>query len=247
MSLFFINILWITIAPSFYGLMYALSFMIGYYILKKGKKIFSYHLDDLFLYVFAWVILWGRIWYILFYNLSYYLSSPVEIFYFWNGGMSFHGGVVGVIIALLLFSKRKELNPYMLLDEIARVATIWLGLGRLGNYANKELLGFPYTGPLAVVTETGSFFPSPLLESFLEWLVLYFILNYFYKRKHTHWQIGSLFLIGYGVFRIFVEVFFRTPDTQIGYILPYVSMGSLLSFVMIVVWGVFYVRLSKKS
>lgn len=242
-----INILWITLSPSFYGFMYAVSFWIGYYLIKKEKKLFQQHIDDLFFYIFLWVILGGRLWYVMFYNLSYYLLHPVEILAVWSGGMSFHGGVIGVIIAMYLFSRKKNISFLMIADEVARVIPIGLFFGRIGNYVNKELLGFTYTWPLAVVTEAGSFFPSPLLEAFLEWIVLFIILQYFYTKKRFHGQIASLFLIGYGVFRIFVEIFFRTPDAHIGNILPYISIGTLLSCIMIICGIVCYTTLSKKS
>lgn len=242
-----LNLLWITISPSFYGLMYALGFWIGYYLIRREKKMFRDHIDDLFFYVFLGVILWGRLWYVIFYNLSYYISTPLEILAIWTGGMSFHGGVIGVIIAMYLFSLKKKISFLMIADEVTRVLPIGLFLGRIGNYINKELLWFPYTWPFAIKTENGSFFPSPLLEAFLEWVILFCILQYISMRKRFQGQVAAVFLIGYGVFRIFVEVFFRTPDAHIGYILPYTSIGTLLSCCMIIGWIIGYRITSKRS
>ncbi len=246
MVLFSTEIFGFTVAPSFYGLMYGISFIIGYLLLRRSRVFSIQELDTLFMYIFFWVIVWGRIWYVLLYKPWYYFSHPLEIFQVWNGWMSFHWWVIGVTIAMILFAKKTWLNPYMVFDQVARVVPIWLCLGRIANYMNKELLGFVYNWPLAVVTNAGSFFPSPLLEAFLEWIVLFLILNTAYKRPHAEWQIACLFLIWYGVFRIFVEVFFRMPDAHIGYILPYTSIGTLLSITMIFVWVYFYTRLGKK-
>ncbi len=233
----------ITFSPSFYGFMYAISFIIWYLLIKKSKKFSEENLESLFMYVFMWVILWWRVGYVLFYNFSQYIESSFEILKVWNGGMSFHGGVLWVVIALIIFAKKKWLSFYKVIDEIAYIIPIGLFLGRIWNYVNKELLGFSYSWPLAIQTSAGSFFPSPLLEAFLEWAILFTILRYFHKKKSFDGQIGSIFLIGYGVFRIFVEVFFRTPDAHIGYIFPYISMGSILSFCMIIVGVWFYRKL----
>lgn len=245
------DLFWLQIQPSFYGFMYAISFWVCYYMIRQKKKLFIHHLDDLFFYVFLGVIIWGRLGYVLFYNFSYYIEHPLEILMIWSGGMSFHGWALGVIIALYIFSRVKNISFLMLSDEIARVVPVGLFFGRIGNYVNKELLWFPYTWPLAVQTPVGSFFPSPLLEAFLEWIVLFFILSYFYNKKQSPWSkiqhgyIAALFLLWYGVFRIFVEVFFRTPDAHIGYILPYISTGTTLSIVMVVVGGYFCIRFKK--
>lgn len=242
-----LEILWISVSPSFYGFMYAISFGICYYLIRRQKKMFIQHIDDLFLYVFAWVILGGRLGYVIFYNISHYISHPLEILAFWEGGMSFHGWVIGVIIAMYVFSLRKKISFLMISDEVTRVIPIGLFFWRIGNYINKELLWFPYNWPLAVKTPNGNFFPSPLLEAFLEGLILFVILQYIYKRSHFAWHTSAVFLVWYGVFRVFVEVFFRTPDTHIGYIFPYISMGTILSSIMIIVWSYYYIVLSRKE
>ncbi len=245
MKIFELNIFWLTIAPTYYWLMYALGFLSWYYIIKKRKVIPKKILDDLLLYIVLWVVLWWRLWYIIFYNLGYYLNYPLDIFKIWEWWMSFHWGVIGVIIAMILFSKKYKINFYNLADQITLVLPIWLALGRIWNYLNKELLGFyPYFWPLNINWK----FPSPLIEMFLEWIILFIILNYLYikkKNKLKPGQIASLFLILYGIFRIFVEAFFRMPDENIWYIFNYFTLGEIYSLPMIIIWIYFYIKLNK--
>ncbi|QFR39216.1 prolipoprotein diacylglyceryl transferase [Candidatus Gracilibacteria bacterium 28_42_T64] len=248
MNIFEINVLGFTIAPSYYGLMYALSFIIGYLIIRRRGYVKSILLDDLLFYIFLGVILGGRMGYVLFYNFSHYLSNLGDILKIWEGGMSFHGGVIGVVIAMYIFSKKKKLNFYLLSDEVTAVLPIGLGLGRLGNYLNKELLGYsPYNGFLAIEKNGTSYFPSPLLESLLEGLFLYIILLYFYKKRQFGGQIASLFLIVYGIFRLLVEIFFREPDSHIGYIYNYFTVGEILTLPMIMLGLGLYIYLRKKN
>ncbi|NCP77363.1 prolipoprotein diacylglyceryl transferase [bacterium] len=169
MTIFSITLFGIHIAPSWYGLMYALGFFIGYWILKRRKILSDVELESLIFYVFIGVLIGGRLGYVLFYNLPFYLANPLEIIQTWHGGMSFHGGVIGVIIAMILFSQINR-KPFLIIaDHITSVLPIGLGLGRIGNYLNGELLGFAnYTGPLAVIKNGVSYFPSPLLEATLE-------------------------------------------------------------------------------
>jgi len=242
MTIFDITLFGINIAPSYYGLMYALWFLLGYSIIKKRWFIVWDKLDNLFTYIFLWVILWGRLWYTLFYNFSYYINNLADIFKVWEWWMSFHGGVIWVTIAILLFAKKYKINKWRLADEIAAVLPIWLLLGRIWNYLNKELLGYsPYNWFLAVEKWWISYFPSPLLESFLEWWVLLIILYFAYIKRKFYWQIVALFLIFYWIFRIFVEAFFRTPDVQIGYIMWYFTMWEILSLPMIIIWIIIFI------
>lgn len=243
---FSFEILWFSLQISLYGFMYALSFLVGYYILKNSQKFTSEQLESLFMYIFSWVILGWRIGYILFYNLSYYIEQPLKIFYVWEWWMSFHGWLLGVTLAMYLFSRKYNYNFLKLSDELSRIVPLGLLLWRLGNYFNKELLGFPYNGPLAVQVGTTSYFPSPLLEALLEWLCLLILLNMLYKKKQFDGQIASSFLIGYGVFRIFVEIFFREPDAQIGYVFSFISLGTILSSLMIIAGIYSYITLKKQ-
>ena len=243
MKIFELEILWFTIAPSYYGLMYALTFIVGYIIFIKQKWLSQKQIDDLFFYIVGWVIFGGRLGYILFYNLSSYIESPLNIFKVWEWGMSFHWWVLGVLTAMILFSRKNNLNFYKLADSITFIAPIGISLIRFANYLNKELLGFAYNWPLSVDWR----FPSPLLESFLEWIVLFIILFFVRQKQAFIWQIACVFLIGYWFFRIVVEVFVRTPDVQIGYLFGLFSMGTLLSSIMILLGIYYYIRLKKHA
>ena len=159
--------------------------------------------------------------------------------------MSFHGWVIWVILAMWYFSRRYRFSFLKLTDEITTVLPIWLWLGRIWNYLNSELLWFSnYNWPLAVYKDWIWYFPSPLLECFLEWILLFIILNIVYKYKKFDWQIAALFLILYGSFRIFVEIFFRTPDANIWYIFWVLTMWEILSIPMILIWGYYYYKLN---
>jgi phosphatidylglycerol:prolipoprotein diacylglycerol transferase len=248
MYLFNFEVFWITISPSVYGLMYALSFLFWFYILKKRWFFNKNQLDDIFIYIFVWVILWWRLWYILFYNLDYYTNNISDILKFWEWWMSFHWWVIWVVIAMILFSYKNNLNFYKVADQICWVLPIWLGLWRLWNYANNELLGYSwYNWLLAININWVNYFPSTLLEALLEGLVLYIILYYIYKHQKFSWQIASVFLIWYWVFRLIVELFFRQPDSHIWYVFSVFSMWSLLTIPMIIFWVFFYIYLNKKN
>ncbi len=237
MTIFEIQIFGFTLAPSYYWLMYALWFLAWYYYFQKKNLLQKEQLESLFLYVFFGVILWWRIWYILFYDFSSYFENPIDIIKFWEWWMSFHGWFLWVVSSILLFSKKYKINFWEIIDELAVIVPIWIGLGRIGNYLNKELLWYAnYTWIFAVEKNGIYYFPSPLLEAFLEWIILFIILYLINKNKTFFWQTSAFFLIFYGTFRTFVELFFRTPDIHIGYIFWIFSLWSLLSIPMIIVW-----------
>lgn len=224
-------------------------------------------MDDLLLYTFIWVILWWRLWYILFYDLTYYLANPIDLIKTWEWWMSFHWWVIWVILAMYFFNKKYKIWFLRLADEVCFTLPIWLWFWRIWNYINKELLWFsPYDWPLAVYINSVWHFPSPLLEATLEWIVLFFILYYFKLKKleinklknfkivkpryyfllpKNDGQIAALFLIFYSFFRIFVEIFFRMPDSQIWYILWFLTMWEILSLPMLIIWIFYYLKLSK--
>ena len=228
-----------------YSLAYIFGILIGWWV---GKKIILLKNEDLKLkfdievfdnlitYLIISLLAGGRIGYILFYNLSYYLLNPLDIFKIWEGGMSFHGALLGIIFGVYLFANKNKTSVFFLLDIIACVSPIGIFLGRIANFINGELVGkatsvfwgviFPKFGDVAR-------HPSQLYEALLEGLLLFFIMNLIILQKN--YKIGScsyMFLILYGIFRIFSE-FFREPDLQIGYILNYFSMGTMLSLIMI--------------
>lgn len=246
MPIFTFTILWITIAPTYYGLMYAISFITGYIILSKRKILSDYELDTLLIYMFFWVVLGGRLGDIFFYDFNYFLQHPAAIIQIRNGWMSFHGWLIWVILSVFLFSWRYKISFWKLIDELAAITPIGLGLWRIGNYINKELLWFPYHWPLAVTVAWHSYFPSPLVEAFLEGLVLYFLLRYVQKRKTFIWQTSAFFLIIYGTFRILVEVFIRAPDSA-WYILWPFSLWAILCFPMLILWIYLLVKFSIHS
>ncbi len=246
MTIFNVELYWFTIAPTYYWLMYLIWFLAWYYIIKKRNKIFinimdksltKLLLDDLVFYIFLWVILGWRIWYVLFYNFSHYFSNPIDILKIWEWWMSFHGWVLWVIIAMWLFVRKYKLNFLNVADQVTSILPIWIWLGRIWNYLNKELLGFSnYYWPFSINWR----FPSPLLEFLLEWVVLYIILNIVYKKKQFHWQIAALFLILYWIFRIFIELLFREPDIHIWYIYWFLTIWEILTVPMVVFWLFYY-------
>lgn len=227
--------------------MYALGFLAGYVIIKRRKILSDAELESLLFFVFLGVLLGGRLGYVLFYNLPYYLAHPIEVLYTWQGGMSFHGGVIGVIVAMFLFARMHRKSFLIIADNITSILPIGLGLGRIGNYLNGELLGFsPYIGPLAVVKNGVSHFPSPLLEATLEGVVLFLILYFLRQRDIFPGKIATSFLVWYGIFRFCVE-FVRTPDLGLGYPAFGLTLGQILSIPMIVIGIILYYFFKKNA
>ena len=233
-----------------YSLAYLIGIIFGWWygkkiilqINKKDNKNFNSNIfDDYITYVVISIIVGGRIGYVLFYNLSYFISNPLEIFFIWNGGMSFHGGLLGIIIATILFSEKYNFNKLILLDIVSCVAPVGIFFGRLANFINGELYGKPTDLPWAVIfpkVDSLTRHPSQVYEALLEGVLLFLILNFTFKKKsYKKGKCAALFLIFYSLLRVFSE-FFREPDLQIGYILNYISMGSLLSIFMLSI-GIF--------
>jgi phosphatidylglycerol:prolipoprotein diacylglycerol transferase len=246
MTIFEITIFWLKIAPSYYGLMYIIWFLYWVWALKKTWKYSEKQRDSLFFYIFLGVILWWRLWYTLFYNFSEYIFSPISILKVWEWGMSFHWWFLWVVIALFLFTRKNKLKFWSLSDDIATIIPVGLFFGRIGNYINKELLWFEYSWFLAVTTQTGSYFPSPLIEALLEWLVIFIVLNYIIKIPKFPGQFAALFLILYWVLRTWVELFMRVPDSHLWYYFWFLTQGSVLSIPMIIIWWVLYYYLSQQ-
>jgi phosphatidylglycerol:prolipoprotein diacylglycerol transferase len=223
-----------------YGLMYILGFvssylLVTYQLKKKNLKIDRAIIDDLFFYLILGLIVGARLGYVIFYNLGFYLQNPLDIFVIWRGGMSFHGGLIGTFIAGYIVIKRKKLNFFATADLIIPTCPIGIGFGRLGNFINGELFGKPASVPWAMVFPDGGPLPrhpSQLYEMFFEGILLFFILWIYKDRKKREGNVFSLFLILYGLFRIFCELF-RQPDSQLGYFFGLLSMGQILSFCMI--------------
>jgi len=237
-----------------YSLAYILGILIGWWLGKKilnfrmNKQNSSFHLnnfDNLISYIIISIIIGGRLGYILFYNFGYYLNNPIDIFKIWEGGMSFHGGLLGVIVGTHFFAKSKKIETFIFLDTIACVAPIGLFFGRVANFINGELFGKPSTLPWSVIfpeIDNVSRHPSQLYEALLEGVLLFVILIFFaYDKKTKTGYCSSIFLILYGLFRIVSEQF-REPDVQIGYVFNMISLGSVLSFIMIIVGGLILLK-----
>ena len=246
-------------AIRWYSLAYIVGIIIGWWY---GKKILNHisknvdlkfnlrEFDDLITYIIISLIIGGRLGYVIFYNINYYIDNPFDIFKIWEGGMSFHGGLVGIIFGTYLFSKKKGISTFILLDIIACVSPIGIFLGRVANFINGELIGKVTNVTWSVIFPTVDMLPrhpSQLYEAALEGLVLFLILNILiFKKKYYLGASSCLFLICYGVFRIISE-FFREPDAQLGYIFSLFTMGSILSFLMILAGLIILNTLKKKK
>ena len=225
-----------------YSLAYIFGIIIGWVYSKKylinDKSILNIF-DDLIAYLIIGVILGGRLGYILFYNLDYYLNNLNEVLMLWKGGMSFHGGVIGVVISTILFSKKHNINPFTFLDLIAVVAPIGIFLGRVANFLNSELYGKETEVPWSVIypkIDNLTRHPSQIYEAIFEGLILFLILNLLVKKNLLGKKglISSCFLIFYSLFRFVLE-FFREPDPQIGYLIINMTMGQILSLILFVI------------
>jgi len=221
-----------------YSLAYIFGIIFGWLYCKKNlikdKKLLNLF-DDLITYLIIGIILGGRLGYIIFYNLEYYLDNFFEILMIWNGGMSFHGGLIGVILATVIFSKKHKINSYIFLDLIALVAPIGLFLGRIANFINSELYGREadvFWSVKFVAIDNISRHPSQIYEAIFEGLILFFLLNHFAKKDgfKNPGLISSMFLIFYSFFRFILE-FFRAPDSQIGYLAYQLTLGQFISIV----------------
>ena len=239
-----------------YGLMYLLGFflvgLLANYRINKQAWVPLKNNDqvmDAVFYGAVGVVIGGRLGYMLFYDFANFISNPLIIFKVWDGGMSFHGGLLGVIIALFWFSRRLHINAFELTDFFAPLAPIGLGLGRLGNFINGELWGRVTTSPVGMVFPTGGplpRYPSELLELFLEGICLFSVLWVLSLKPRPRMYLSGCFLIGYSLCRIVAE-FFRVPDPQLGYLaFGWLTMGQLLSLPMLAL-GLFLLCKSTKN
>jgi phosphatidylglycerol---prolipoprotein diacylglyceryl transferase len=242
-----------------YSLAYVAGILIGWWLGKKiiikkfqnsTQRINLKEFDDLISYIIISLIIGGRLGYIIFYNFKYYVLNPLDIVKIWEGGMSFHGALVGIIIGTYLFSVKRKLPPLILLDIIAYVAPIGIFFGRVANFINGELVGKTTNVSWGVIFPAIDMLPrhpSQLYEAFLEGIILFLILTIFILKKN--YKIGTcsyLFLIGYSFFRIISE-YFREPDAQIGYLFNLFSMGTFLSFLMMLAGIIFFAFIKKNE
>ena len=243
------------IAIRWYGLMYVFGLTAAFFMIKAraASRQVALSLDDLhdlILYAAVGVILGGRLGYILFYNLPYYIESPVKLLAVWEGGMSFHGGLLGVIVAVGVFCRRKGRTFYAIADLAAPAVPIGLGLGRLGNFINGELYGRATDVPWCMVfdrTGGGSLcrHPSQLYEAFLEGVLLFALVWAVGRRPRAPGTVFWAFIAGYGACRAFVELF-REPDAHLGLLAGMISMGQVLSLPMLAL-GLFMIWLVQRK
>lgn len=226
-----------------YGIMYLLGFLSGFLLLKKranrpNSGWTTEQVSDLIFYGAMGVILGGRIGYVLFYNFSGFLSNPLSLFQVWNGGMSFHGGLLGVMIAVWLFARNTQKHYWDVLDFGAPIVPIGLGLGRIGNFIGGELVGRVTDGPWGMVFPNAGDLPrhaSQLYQASLEGVALFTILWVFSRKPRPRYAVSGLFALFYGIFR-FVAEFAREPDAHLGFIaFDWLTMGQLLSLPLIAV------------
>jgi phosphatidylglycerol:prolipoprotein diacylglycerol transferase len=228
-----------SIAIRWYSLAYIFGLLAGYWyinqLIKTPPPILTQNqLSKFFSWIIVAVICGGRFGYVIFYQGSYYIEHPIKVFYLWEGGMSFHGGLIGVFIAVVIFSRLQKIKLLGLSDLIASAAPIGIFFGRLANFINGELYGRISDVPWAIVFPTGGKHPrhpSQLYEAVLEGLVLYFILLVlvrFTNIRHKPGLVTGVFLSGYGFARIIVEQF-REPDIQLGFFMFQTTMGQWLS------------------
>ncbi len=241
------------VAVRWYGVMYLIGFassyvLVGREIKKRGVALDRDFVDSLYSSIILGLVIGARLGYVLFYDLSAYLSHPLDILAVWKGGMSFHGGLIGSVIAGVWHCKRSGADPWLVSDLITATAPIGLGMGRLGNFINGELYGRVTTMPWGMVfPHSGTLprHPSQIYEFFLEGVFLFIVLWISRPRVHTRGVLTALFIILYGFSRFIVE-FFREPDVQLGFVIGPFTMGQVLSACMVLIGvGLLFARVAR--
>ena len=225
-----------------YSLAYIAGILLGWTLSKKifiSNPSLKEKFDDFITYIILGIIVGGRLGYVIFYNLEYYSDNLTDVFKVWQGGMSFHGGLIGVIAVSIWFSKKNNQDTFNYLDVVSIVAPIGIFFGRIANFINSELYGIETDMPWGVkFIQIDNLYrhPSQLYEAFFEGLILFFILIYFRNKGFMKISglISSLFLVFYSTFRFVIE-FYRVPDEQLGYLLFHCTMGQIISFAFFLV------------
>jgi phosphatidylglycerol:prolipoprotein diacylglycerol transferase len=243
------------LALRWYGLMYLIGFVAAMFLANRAADRSQglwtrEQVSDVLFYSFLGVILGGRIGYVLFYQFDYFLTEPLYLFKIWEGGMSFHGGLLGVAAAVAIFAKKTNKRFLAVGDFVVPLVPIGLGMGRLGNFINSELWGRQTDVPWAFVFPTDKLqvprHPSQLYEFLLEGVVLFIILMFVVRKPRALGVVSGTFLIGYGIFRMIIEMY-REPDAHLGFIFSYISMGQILSLPMVIAGVVLIVVGAKLS
>lgn len=240
-----------------YALAYLFGILSAWFLTKRNIDKYklgltSAQLDDLVFYTTLGIILGGRLGYVLFYGKAYFWHHPAEILAVWHGGMSFHGGIAGVILALYCFAKKQKFPFLKITDIVALYVPIGIFLGRLTNFINDELWGRVTTVPWAVKFPSGGYMPrhpSQIYEALSEGVLMFIILNLLWKKgfvRNHHGIISAVFLIIYTLSRLCME-FFREPDEQIGFIFGQVTLGQLLSIPFLLIGGYVLIKSLKKQ
>ena len=234
-QLFSIEIRW-------YSLSYIIGIILGWVVAKKffilDQQIKS-KFDDYITYIILGIIIGGRLGYVLIYDFNYYINNPLDIFKIWQGGMSFHGGLLGIILISIIFAKNNKENPLNYLDVVSLVSPIGIFFGRISNFINSELYGTVTNLPWGVkFIKIDNLYrhPSQLYEAFFEGIILFMILIYFKRKGFLKFpgMISGMFLIFYSFFRFLIE-FVRVPDEQLGYLIFNLTMGQIISLIFFIV------------
>ncbi len=226
-----------------YGLMYLLGFAFAWWFARKQcerpwSPLRKEHVDDLIFYGAIGVVLGGRFGYVVFYNFDRFVGDPLWLLRIWEGGMAFHGGLLGVIVAMWWYARKLEVSAGAMFNFVAPITPVGLGLGRLGNFIGQELWGRPTDLPWGMVfpadPERIARHPSQLYQALLEGLVLFVILYWYSRKPRPDWAVGGLFLACYGLFRFMVE-FVRAPDAHVGFdVFGWMTRGQVLSLPMLI-------------
>ena len=238
-----------------YGLAYVIGFILGYYLIKlinkrSAKPLNNKIIDDFFIWSIIGIIIGGRLGYIIFYQTTSIFSDPLNILFIWKGGMSFHGGLLGIIFSIFFYTKKNNINYYKISDLVCAVAPIGIFLGRIANFINTELYGRVTNHYIAIIypnIDNLPRHPSQLYEAFFEGIILFLVLWIVREKKinkNANGLITGIFLLLYGSFRFLLE-FLREPDSHLGLFFELFSMGQLLS-IPLIVFGLFIIAKKNK-